>query len=73
MCFSPFSILSGYASLNMAPMMRAPELTAPGNLSNLIFRNLLNISTSGRDSIQLKGDPKAGASTCRRIGLRNSR
>ncbi|KAL8682696.1 MAG: hypothetical protein Q9186_001292 [Xanthomendoza sp. 1 TL-2023] len=27
----PFSILSGYASLNMAPMMRAPELTAPGD------------------------------------------
>lgn len=26
---APFSILSGYSSLNMAPMMRAPELTAP--------------------------------------------
>jgi len=25
----PYGILSGYASLNMSPMMRAPELTAP--------------------------------------------
>ncbi|CAG8948401.1 unnamed protein product [Penicillium salamii] len=25
----PFSILSGYASLNMSPMMRGPEVTAP--------------------------------------------
>lgn len=28
--FSPFGLLSGYASLNMSPMMRAPEVTAPG-------------------------------------------
>lgn len=27
---SPFYILSGYASLNMSPIMRAPELTAIG-------------------------------------------
>ncbi|KAF2798542.1 amidase signature enzyme [Melanomma pulvis-pyrius CBS 109.77] len=25
----PYSLLSGYASLNMSPMMRAPEVTAP--------------------------------------------
>ena len=34
--FSPFSLLSGYAALNMSPMMRAPEVTAPGNSSPLV-------------------------------------
>jgi len=29
---SPDYILSGYASLNMSPMMRAPELTAIGSV-----------------------------------------
>jgi hypothetical protein len=33
--FGDYYILSGYASLNMSPMMRAPELMAIGNYSLL--------------------------------------
>lgn len=48
----PFGLFGGYAALNMSPMMRVPEVTAPGKCT-LIWGSVLLLTScaTGRNPI----------------------
>ncbi|EGX89814.1 amidase [Cordyceps militaris CM01] len=48
----PYSLLSGYAALNMSPMLRAPEVTAP--VGDIPYMSTV---TYKEESLPVKGDP----------------
>jgi hypothetical protein len=41
--YSPFTLISGYSPLNLSPIVGAPEVTAPGEISSFVY-SLLEIS-----------------------------
>ena len=71
--FRDYYILSGYSSLHMSPMMRAPELTAIGNCPCWSFRNLLKFFLSWWNQIRFHRNQKRRAIPNRGVRHRSAR
>lgn len=64
----PYSLSSGYAALNMSPMARAPEVTAPGkafdrSISKQYVHGSLTADFSWRNPVHFCSNPEGRASS----------